>query len=237
MKPNPTAYYRRFPVTHPSHVVNKVAGKQIRRRAERYFRGRLLEIGCGTKIKHQLIGDLVEKHVGLDHEDTPHDKSNIDLYGPPYDIPANDHSFDCILSTAVLEHLEGTCDAAGEAFRVLKSGGYGLYTAPLFWHIHEAPRDFFRYTRYGLTEIFEEAGFEVVEIAPLSGFITTFGTELNYYIQRFGKGPFKPLVKGWIGLNNILMSFLDRGRLLDERFTWMYIMIVRKPKSKSDLER
>ena len=61
--------------------------------------------------------------------------------------PAGNASFDCILSTAVLEHLEDPGCALKEASRVLRLGGHVLYTTPLFWHLHEERRDFYRYTR------------------------------------------------------------------------------------------
>ena len=46
-------------------------------------------------------------------------------------------------------------------FRVLRPGGYLLLTAPQTNELHEEPRDFFRYTNYGLHNLLEEAGFRV----------------------------------------------------------------------------
>ncbi|MCB8943685.1 MAG: class I SAM-dependent methyltransferase [Ardenticatenaceae bacterium] len=223
-------YFQRFPITTPTYNVTRIAGKQIRDRASRYFSGRMIEIGCGTKAKGLLVGEFVTEHIGLDHEDCPHDQSNIDLFGTAYDIPVDDDSFDCVLSTAVMEHLEEPLLALIEAHRVLRPGGYALYTMPLFWHLHEEPRDFFRYTRYGLHYMFEKAGFSVLEITPLSGFWITFGTEFNYYLRRFAKGPLRPLVNSFTALTNLIYPFLDQGKLRDERFTWMYIVVAQKPK-------
>jgi len=77
-------------------------------------------------------------------------KSKIDLFGTAYNIPVDDNYFDTALCTAVLEHLEETSDVTKETHRVLKAGGYAIYTVPFFWHLHEEPRDFYRYTKYGL---------------------------------------------------------------------------------------
>ena len=197
--------------------------------AKRHFSGSLLEIGCGEKAKAALVGDLVAEHIGLDHVDSPHGQARVDLVGDAHDIPAPDNSFDCVLSTAVLEHLEEPQLALKEACRVLRPGGVGLYTAPLFWHIHEAPRDFFRYTEYGLHHLFSRAGFELVEITALSGFWTTVVAQSGYYVQRFRVGPVGLLVDGFVALTNLLATFLDRGPLRDERFTWMYLVVARKP--------
>lgn len=64
-------------------------------------------------------------------------------------------------------------------------GGYVIYTVPLFWHLHEEPRDFYRYTKYGLKYLFEKNGFDIIEIKPLAGFWVTFGQEFVYYLYRF----------------------------------------------------
>jgi len=222
-------YYQQYPLSHPAYNVIRIAGRRIKESAIKYFSGKLLEIGCGTKAKSLLIREYVTEHIGLDHEECPHGKTKIDIIGSAYQIPEKNDSFNCILSTAVLEHLEEPQKALTEAFRVLKPGGYAIYTAPLFWHIHEAPRDFFRYTSYGLKHLFKNAGFEIIEIKAMSGFWNTFITEFNYYLQRFKKGIFSPLVDLIVALNNLTFAKLDIGKLRDENFTWMYIVVVRKP--------
>lgn len=222
-------YFSRYKISHPAYNVSRIAGTQIRDRASWYFSGKMLEIGCGTKIKGLLVGEFVDEHIGLDHEDCPHDQSNIDIFGTAYDIPIEDDTYDCILSTAVLEHLEEPQIALREAFRVLKPGGYALYTMPFFWHLHEEPRDFFRYTKYGLQYLFDKAGFEIVEITSLSGFWTTFGTEWSYYLKRYRRGFLKYFIDIATVLNNLFFPKLDRGFLRDEKFSWMYLAVVRKP--------
>lgn len=226
-------YYQKYPIGNPAYLVVRIAGKHIKDRAKKYFSGKMLDIGCGDKTKEYLVGEYVEHYIGLDHEDSPHDKSNIDLIGSAYEIPQNDESFDCILSTAVLEHLEDPKRALDEACRVLKPGGYAIYTAPLFWHLHEEPRDFYRYTKYGLEYLFRTAGFEIVEIKPLSGFWITFGSELNYYINDFKLRSVSFVFNFIIAVNNIVFRFLNkidqRLHRRTDKWTWMYIVVARKP--------
>ena len=207
----------------------KIAARHIRDRCSRHFHGRMLDIGCGTKRKAILIGEFVQEHVGMDHEECLHDHSDIDIFGTAYAIPSPDQSYDCILSTAVLEHLEEPQAALDEAFRVCKPGAYAVYTMPLFWHIHEEPRDFFRYTSFGLRHLFEKAGFDIIEITPMSGFWVTALTEFGYYLRRFRKGPVRPIVDLWIALNNWIAPVLDQGVFRDERFSWMYLVVARRP--------
>jgi ubiquinone/menaquinone biosynthesis C-methylase UbiE len=221
-------YYRDYPITSPAHMVVTRAGRQIQAFASRYLTGRLLDIGCGEKKKQFLVGESVTQYVGLDHRDSLHDLNNVDIVGTAYEIPAPDASFDSVLCTAVLEHLEEPLDALKESFRILKSGGYALYTVPLFWHLHEEPRDFYRYTRYGLEHLFHKAGFVVVETIPLSGFWITFGSEWNYYLQSVLKHFSKP----FIAVNNILFPFLDgvdrKLHRSSTRWTWLYLVLVKK---------
>jgi len=197
----------------------------------KYFSGRLLDIGCGEKPYAEIIKTYVTEHIGLDHENSFHDKSKIDLFGTAYNVPVEDEYFDTVLCTAVLEHLEEPDKAIKEANRVLKVGGYAIYTVPLFWHLHEKPRDYYRYTKYGLKYLFKKNGFEIVELKPLSGFWVTFGQELVCYLWRFRKGgklnplwwiipPIGILIQGIC----YLLNKIDHS----EEFTWMYLLVARK---------
>lgn len=221
-------YYSRYSITHPAYAVVRIAGQAIEKYGAQYLGGRLLDIGCGEKVKQRLVGRYVDEYLGLDHPGTLHDVSAIDTFAVAYAIPFADNSFDAVLCTAVLEHLEEPSIAIREAFRVLKPGSHAIYTAPMFWHLHEEPRDFFRYTRYGLRHLFETAGFEITEIFPLSGFLTTFGTEFSYFLQR-RRQRIAPMVDLSIVINNWLFPRLDRGWLRDEKFSWLHLVVVKKP--------
>ena len=74
----------------------------------------------------------------------------------------------------------------GELGRVLKPGGTLWLSAPLFYAEHERPYDFFRYTRYGLRRLLEDAGFEVVEIA---GWRATSGRSATRSAWRAARCP------------------------------------------------
>ncbi len=169
-------------------LVYKIADKALDEAIHNYPRGKLVDIGCGEKPYADMIKPHVTEHIGVDLKETLHDKSNIDRLGTTYNIPAEDGEFDSAICTAVLEHLEEPDKAIKEANRVLKRGSYAIYTVPLFWHLHEEPRDFYRYTKYGLKYLFEKNGFEIVELKSLSGFWVTFGQELVYYLWRFRTG-------------------------------------------------
>ncbi len=211
-------------------LVNSIHDRQLRVFASQYISGRLIDIGCGKKPYEELLSSLVTEHVGVDHQDSFHDKSNVDIFGSAYEIPVEDESFDSAISTAVLEHLEEPELALRECYRVLKPGGYAIYSIPFIWHIHEAPRDFFRYSKFGIEYLFNKTGFEIIEIKPLSGFWVTFGQLFVYYIYRFNKGPLRWLhIIDIVGLS--IQGFVYLINKIDktEQWTWMYMVVAKKP--------
>ncbi|MBN1386922.1 MAG: class I SAM-dependent methyltransferase [Bacteroidales bacterium] len=198
--------------------------------SEKYIKGRLVDIGCGTKPYGKLLADLVTDHVGVDHTDTSHDKSNIDIFATAYNIPVKNNSFDSAICTCVLEHLEEPEDAVRECYRVLKHGGYAIYHTPFIWHLHEEPRDFYRFSKYGLKYLFEKCGFEVIEIRPISGFVVTFA-QLNLYLM---KGKFNHGLIKWLGLFRLYNFICQKLALFlnkydhSQQYTCEYISVIRK---------
>lgn len=213
----------------PSWMVKNIVRKELERCALVYAAGKLLDIGCGDKNKKSVFEPYVTAYLGLDHAESLHGLEAVDIVASAYETTEQEASYDTIVSTAVLEHLEEPQKALNEAYRVLRPKGYAIYTVPLFWHLHEEPSDFYRYTEYGLKYLFENAGFEIIELKPLSGFLVTFFTELGYYLQRFKKGPLSFLVDALVAVSNCLIPRLDSGILRNEKFTWMYLVVVRKP--------
>ena len=64
-----------------------------------------------------------------------------------------------------------------------------LLQVPFQWHVHEAPYDYYRYTKYGLKYMFTKAGFSEVHVTPNTGFWSTMILKANYYSKRFIRGP------------------------------------------------
>lgn len=212
-----------------NQLVNRIHDRELSRVAQCYVSGRTIDIGCGAKPYRDLLAPYVSEHIGLDHEQTLHDKLGVDLFGTAYNIPVEDASFDTAVCTAVLEHLEEPEAALRECMRVLKPGGVAIYSVPFIWHLHEEPRDFYRFSKYGLAYLFGKVGAEVVELKALSGFWVTFGQLLVYNLHRLNRGPLRLLrIVDAIGL---LIQFVAYGLdKLDrtEQWTWMYMVVARK---------
>jgi SAM-dependent methyltransferase len=212
-------------------LIYHIHDRALKVAAQKYFSGRLIDIGCGVKPYKKLLAPYVSEHIGVEREGTLHDKSCVDLFGDAYRIPVDDGAFDSALCTSVLEHLEEPEQALRECHRVLKPGGVAIYSAPFIWHLHEEPRDFYRYSKYGLDYLFRKAGFELVEIKALSGFWVTFGQLLVYNLYRLNRGPLR-----WFRIIDAIGLVLQGlAYLLDrvdrtEQWTWMYMVVARKGK-------
>ena len=208
------SYLEPYGLTHPARMTMRRGAQLLVGAIAAHLRGRVLDIGCGRKAKRHLIGKEITEYVGLDHAGSPHDLSQADLIGTAYRIPQPDASFHGVLCTAVLEHLEEPRAALQEAFRILRPGGRAVYTVPLYWHLHEEPRDFYRYTKHGLRYLFEAAGFELIEIAPASGFWITFGTGCSYYLSSLLPRPLRPVARLATAANNLVFPWLDSAAII-----------------------
>lgn len=212
-------------------MINEIFEEYFFSQAKTYLKGKLIDIGCGIKPYKEKLAPFIKEHVGVDHEGTSHSKSEINLFGTAYNIPVENDQFDSAICTAVLEHLEEPEQAIRECYRVLKPSGIAIYSVPFIWHVHEAPRDFYRYTCHGLQYLFEKAGFEIIEIKPLSGFFVTF-LQLHIYIieGKFNKGIIRKIkiLDAYIAFCNYLgIKFNKKDNSTD--WTWMYVVTARKP--------
>ena len=95
--------------------------------AKKYAKGKLLDMGCGSKPYELIFSDVVDKYVGIDlppSKSTSKSENRADVYGSVLDLPFESESFDTVLSTQVLEHVPEPKRMLEEAYRVLKKGGY-----------------------------------------------------------------------------------------------------------------
>ena len=227
-------YRKKRSLTNPGWAVSRRESDEVRARGELYLSGRVLEIGCGDKRRALLLGDLVDEYVGLDHPGSIHGLDCVDVLASAYETTLPDATFDGVLCLSVLEHLEEPALAVREALRVLKPGGVAIYSVPLFFHLHEEPRDFFRYTKHGIRHLFTQAGFEIVEIGPLSSWPLMAITSWSYYLGCIRKLPIvRELVRLMVIVNNLVALPLDRMLPQDDRFTWFYVVVARRPAGAS----
>jgi SAM-dependent methyltransferase len=156
------------------------------------IRGLVIDLGCGASPYKKDILKGARTYIGVDWEYSLHDLSNVDVFADltnPFPFK-NDYA-DTIVSFQVMEHLPDPLLFLAECYRVLKSGGRIFITLPFMWHVHEAPYDFYRYTRYGLQHLIKKSGFVDIEIRENTGFWQMWILKFNYHTERFSWGPFK----------------------------------------------
>jgi SAM-dependent methyltransferase len=144
-------------------------------------------------------------------------------------IPVEDHRFDAVVFTQVLEHLPEPKMVLKELHRVLKPGGKLFFTAPLWYQEHEIPYDFYRYTQYGLKLLFEGAGFEVLELRWLEGYLGSVAHQLRLMKKRlprtsagYGGGALGHLAAiAFSGLRFIIPALHWIARRSDGRFRYV----------------
>lgn len=180
------------------------------------LRGVVYDLGCGTRPYEKDILSAGCTYVGIDWANTQHGSHAdvvADLNGP---LPIENEVADSLVSFQVLEHLCEPQVMLSEAFRILRPGGSMLITVPFQWWIHEAPYDYYRYTRHGLEHLLLKAGFKDPQIKETGGFWATWFLKLNYQSTRLIRGPkmMRGLVRAvltpvWL-LDQLLARFLDK---------------------------
>jgi SAM-dependent methyltransferase len=137
----------------------------------------ILDLGCGVKPYKSLFA-FAKKYVGAD---ISREESEADFIAPAWNLPFLENEFDALISTQALEHTKKVSEAVLEMKRVVKPGGLIFVSVPLTFPEHGMPHDYFRFTRYGLREIFKD--FEILYILPLNGYLNTIIRLINVFLH------------------------------------------------------
>jgi len=141
--------------------------------AQKYARGNMLDVGCGSKPYQPIYQPYVDTYFGIDYPPTATinygEKTRADLFVDCTDTKFEANSYDTILSTQVIEHIYDTKKYVAECYRILKKGGIGIFTIPFLWQCHAEPYDYYRFTKYAIERLFREQAFEILELRPLEG--------------------------------------------------------------------
>lgn len=131
-----------------------------------------LDLGCANSPYSKYF----KNRLGFDISDG----LGVDVVGDAHNLPFKDETFEQIFCTEVLEHLHTPELAIKEMYRVLKPDGNMILTTRFLFPIHDAPHDYYRYTKYGLQHLFRD--WENVKIEAEVSTIETFAV----LFQRIG---------------------------------------------------
>lgn len=109
------------------------------------------------------------------------DYSKLSVVCDLRELAFRDGAFDLIVSTEALEHVPDPKSAFCEFARSLAAGGRLVLTVPFQgYREHQAPHDYYRYTRYGLEYLAREAGLVVEDVRAEGGVFSLMAKLLHY---------------------------------------------------------
>jgi SAM-dependent methyltransferase len=191
---------------------------------------RVLDAGAGESQYAQYFSQQRYCAVDLAVGDAAWDYSRLDAVADLTALPFANGSFAAALHLVTVEHLREPGCALAEIARALGAGGVLLIAAPHEWEVHQAPHDYFRYTRYGLAYLLEKAGLEICELRPVGGYFRLLARRLLNGLQFFSGGV------RWLGFLPAAIFLVPPALILpfldfldgDRNFTLGYICTARK---------
>jgi SAM-dependent methyltransferase len=110
---------------------------------------KVLTVGAGGEVGELLAEYSRRQKFAVTSFDID-EKYEPDILGDICSFDFGDRSYDVIVFSEVLEHVHFPHLAIENIHRLLSDQGRLILTVPFIFPIHERPRDYFRYTRYGL---------------------------------------------------------------------------------------
>ncbi len=145
-----------------------------------------LDLGCGERPYKDLLNNKFASVVNADYEKRCKD---LDCYADAKNTPFATDTFDAVLLSEVIEHVENPGSVVNEIYRILKPGGYLILTWPLIYGLHEIPTDFIRYTEFGMDQLLRKNSLIIYKIKRIGDILavihTLIGQILSAIIESF----------------------------------------------------
>jgi SAM-dependent methyltransferase len=145
----------------------------------------VIDIGCSNQWPKQHLSEECQ-YIGIDYPETADlwYKTRPNVYSDASGLPIPDDSADVALLLDVLEHLKEPDAALKEIHRVLCNQGILIMQVPYLYPLHDEPRDFQRYSKYGFKELADKHGFVVKECHSLGHPVETSALMANLAISK-----------------------------------------------------
>ena len=201
-------------------------------RARRHAHGVLLDVGCGSKPFARLFEGHVTRYLGTDLSASRYlGGARLDAFARAEALPFRDGSVDTVLGLSMLTYLPEPLRMLEEARRVLHQDGILILEFTQMAPLHDAPHDYFRFTRYGAEWLLERAGFEPLEFIPIGGLMARVGLSAIAVLNRINRGPSRVLteipVRVLYVVLQVLFEVLDR-LFFDPNEVLAHLVVARK---------
>lgn len=137
----------------------------------------------------------------------------VDVVGSVLDLPFESNSAELVVCQEVLEHVSDPFLAMREIHRIVKPGGVAFVQLPFVLGDHPCPDDFWRFTRQGIVELAEQAGFsdvkQEVTVGSANGFYRV-GVEFFAILLSLPMPRLYRYTKGAAALFLYPLKWLDR---------------------------
>lgn len=130
---------------------------------------KILDIGSGGSGYDRYFPNRLT--VDIDPNRKP------EIIADVHEMPFKDGEFGVVLCTEVLEHVLNPTRALKEISRVLKKEGLLILTTRFVYPIHDAPGDYWRFTYFGMKELFKD--WEIIELVPETKTFSTIAALLQ----------------------------------------------------------
>lgn len=174
--------------------------------------GRVLDYGCADAPYHGWFPPDVEV-VGADLPGNPGAALVLDDAGR---VPVADASFDAVLSTQVLEHVDDPAAYLRECERVLRPGGRLLLSTHGIFYLHPDPVDYWRWTSAGVQRVVADAGLQVERI---EGIVGMAATGLQLVVDAVAPKVPGPLRRVVYRASHAVISAVDRRQSAESKRT------------------
>ena len=181
---------------------------EAKRASADHGRYRVLDVGCGPKPYLPYFEPHADAYVGVDIGNPA-----ADIEGSVEALPVDDGSFDLVLCTQVLEHVEDPAQAVRELHRVTAPRGRVLASTHGVQVYHPSPTDYWRWTHTGLARLFtESADWSSVAVTPVGGAATCLAAMSAVYADLlFRKAHLTPLSRASVWTLNSFGGLVDRA--------------------------
>lgn len=157
-------------VTISSRLCVDLVARFYQENIPHFVSGKLLDLGCGKVPLYEAYKNHISENVCIDWQNTIHKNPFLDIetdINQP--LPLDNEIFDTVILSDVLEHIRKPEELIAEVYRIMKPSGKFILNVPFFYWLHEQPFDYFRYTKFALQSMLEDAGFKVLKLEPMGG--------------------------------------------------------------------